>query len=109
MRILAVNGKRREKSFPDVPTFEELGIHNADFNVWVGLLAPKRTPDDIVKKLREVVEKVAKDKKFIDAVEATGDEVNFMNGDQFAKHWDAESEMLAKIFERFVKEQGSSK
>jgi len=32
-------------------------------------LVPKKTPEDIVKKLREVAEKVSKDKQFIDVIE----------------------------------------
>ena len=109
IRVLAVTGKRRAKFLPDVPTFQELGIQNADFLVWSGFFVPKKTPEDIVKKLREVAEKVAKDSQFINAVEKTGDEVVFMNGDEFAKFWETESEMIARLFERMTKEKGPSK
>jgi tripartite-type tricarboxylate transporter receptor subunit TctC len=109
LRLLGVMGKQRVNIFPDVPTLQELGIRDADFIAWNGLLAPKRTPEDAVKKLRDVAEKVAKDKRFIEAVEKTGDGVNFLNGDEFAKYWDAESEQLAKVYQTLAKEKESSK
>jgi tripartite-type tricarboxylate transporter receptor subunit TctC len=109
LRILATGaGKQRIKSPPDTPTLEDFGFYNSNFPVWSGLLLPKKTPEDIVKKLREVAEKVSKDKQFIEAVEKTGDEVYFMNGDTFAKHWNAESEMLAKLYQRLAKEKPSN-
>ncbi len=57
VRALAVILPQRAESFPDVPTFKELGIKDMEFNSWAGLLAPKGTPADIVNALAQAVDK----------------------------------------------------
>ena len=108
LRVLAVMSDQRLKSIPDVPTAKELGI-DVEYYAWVGILAPLKTPMDIVKKLGEVAAKVVKEKSFVDAIKKTGDEVHYMSGDELAKFWDNESKNLAKLFETLSKEKGSSK
>jgi len=104
LNILAVQSDQRLKSIAEVPTLKELGL-DAEFYAWVGILAPKATPMDIVKKLREVTVAVAKDKSFIETMDNTGDEVVFKNGDELAKHMDRESEMLAKLYKQLMSEK----
>lgn len=48
---LALSAPKRSKDFPDVPTLAELGYKNFDLIVWVGLAAPKGTPEPIVERL----------------------------------------------------------
>ena len=103
LRVLAVIGKNRLKTIPDIPTVKELGI-DAEYYGWVGILAPQNTPKAIVEKLREVTKKVAEDKSFIDMIEKPGDEVYFLNGDELAKYLDIESEKIAKLDAELVKE-----
>ena len=57
VKALAVILPQRAGSFPDVPTFKELGIKDMEFNSWAGLLAPKGTPKEIVTALAQNVEK----------------------------------------------------
>ena len=108
LRALAVLSDQRLKSIPDVPTAKELGV-DVEYYSWVGILAPLKTPMDVVKKLREVSAKVVKEKRFVDAINKTGDEVHYLSGDDLAKFWDKESKSLAKLFETLTKEKGSSK
>ncbi len=58
VKSLGVILPQRAASFPDVPTFHELGIKDMDFSSWAGLLAPKGTPKDIVTALSHAVDKV---------------------------------------------------
>ena len=51
LRALAVLSKKRLPSLPEVPTFEELGLHDVDVTAWQGLFVPKGTPDAIVARL----------------------------------------------------------
>jgi tripartite-type tricarboxylate transporter receptor subunit TctC len=51
MRALAVSGRARAAQFPDVPTFNELGIGFVDESSWYALFAPKGTPKEIVAKI----------------------------------------------------------
>jgi tripartite-type tricarboxylate transporter receptor subunit TctC len=48
---IAVSGDARNPAVPDVPTFAEGGVKNFDVKLWYGILAPARTPKDIVDKL----------------------------------------------------------
>lgn len=48
---LAVGSAKRSAMLPDVPTTVEAGVPGSDFNFWVGLLAPSKTPREIVARL----------------------------------------------------------
>jgi tripartite-type tricarboxylate transporter receptor subunit TctC len=48
---LAVSGSKRVSVLPDVPTTQEAGFPNSDFNFWVGLFVPAHMPSGIVDKL----------------------------------------------------------
>lgn len=62
LRALAVTGESRSKQLPDVPTLDEAGVKGYSAYVWMGLAAPKGTPDAIVARLnREVLAALAAD------------------------------------------------
>lgn len=104
VRVLAVQGDRRLRAIPDVPTVKELGI-DAECPTWgAGILAPKSTPPPVVKKLQEISERVAKDRSFISAVEKIGDEVVFLNREEFAKLLDSESARIKKVWTQVAKD-----
>ena len=104
IRVLVVQGDRRLKSLPNVPSVKELGI-NAEYYGWVGISVPLKTPTPIVEKLKEVAKKVVEDKTYIDMIEKLGDEVSYKIGDDMTKFWDSESEMVAKIFKQLIEEK----
>jgi len=57
LRILGVTSTKRLAAFPDVPTFEELGLTGLAFEHWWGVLAPARTPAQVVAKLHAEIAK----------------------------------------------------
>ena len=60
LRALAVTGKARSPSLPDVPTMAEAGYPESKGDQWVGVLAPARTPRDIIVVLnREIAKALA--------------------------------------------------
>jgi tripartite-type tricarboxylate transporter receptor subunit TctC len=55
---LAVSTAKRSSILPDVPTNDEAGVPNSDYTFWNGMLAPAKTPADIVKRLHDETMKV---------------------------------------------------
>ncbi len=54
---LAVGSPRRAGALPDVPTTAEAGVPGSEFNFWIGMMAPAKTPRDIVNRLHDEVAK----------------------------------------------------
>jgi tripartite-type tricarboxylate transporter receptor subunit TctC len=54
IRALAATSRRRSDIFPDVPTFAEQGF-DAVADQWAGVLAPARTPTEIIAKLNAAI------------------------------------------------------
>jgi tripartite-type tricarboxylate transporter receptor subunit TctC len=48
---LVTNGPARAPELPDVPTTAEAGYRDADFPIWIGMLAPVKTPRSIIDRL----------------------------------------------------------
>jgi tripartite-type tricarboxylate transporter receptor subunit TctC len=74
IRALAITGKSRWPSVPDVPRVMELGGVFSDYDVtaWYGLLAPAKTPVAIVDKLGGLIAEALKDKTMRDELFAKG-------------------------------------
>lgn len=60
VRAYAVTGSRRAPLLPDVPTFSELGYKGFDVAGWYALFAPAKTPPEVVRRIRDGVDKVLK-------------------------------------------------
>lgn len=59
IKVLAVASKQRWPGEPDIPTMEEAGFPGFVTNSWVGVLAPKGTPQPIVDKLSNAIAEAA--------------------------------------------------
>ncbi len=55
LRALAVTGAKRSAALPGVPTVAESGVPGYEFVTWHGMLAPKGTPEDVVRLLNAKV------------------------------------------------------
>jgi tripartite-type tricarboxylate transporter receptor subunit TctC len=55
LRALAVSGAARLPALPDVPTFAEAGLEDMNWMAFFGLVAPKGTPEPIVRRLSEAL------------------------------------------------------
>ena len=55
-RALAVTGAKRASAAPEIPTMMEQGMKDYELYVWMGMLAPKGTPNAVIDRLhREFV------------------------------------------------------
>jgi tripartite-type tricarboxylate transporter receptor subunit TctC len=57
VRPLASGGRVRDTHFPDVPTLAEAGFPGLEALQWVGMLAPVKTPKDIIARLNAALAK----------------------------------------------------
>jgi tripartite-type tricarboxylate transporter receptor subunit TctC len=55
LRALAVAGQKRSPSAPDVPTIAESGVPGYDVDIWLAILAPRRTPPEIIQRLNREI------------------------------------------------------
>jgi tripartite-type tricarboxylate transporter receptor subunit TctC len=85
-RPLAMFGGKRSKALPDVPTMKELG-YDLEYYLWVGLFAPKGTPENVIKVMREASDKAAHTDAFKTAMTNLGQELDYMDQPEFAKFW----------------------
>ena len=51
VKALGTSGIKRSAALPDVPTIAEAGVPGYEVSLWYGLLAPARTPPDILAKI----------------------------------------------------------
>ncbi|NYT37692.1 tripartite tricarboxylate transporter substrate binding protein [Allopusillimonas soli] len=58
LKPLAVSSPHRSRSLPDVPTMDEAGFKGFRAGSWFGLFAPKGTPEAVVKKLHDSVNRI---------------------------------------------------
>src|SRR6266478_7010996 len=55
VRALATSGKARSSVMPNVPTVTEAGLSGYEATIWLGLMAPAKTPKPILDKLSAAV------------------------------------------------------
>ena len=72
VRALAVTSAQRMASLPQVPTMMEAGVDKFEADQWLGLLAPKGTPSEVVQKLAAEVNKVLAQEEFSAALANAG-------------------------------------
>ncbi|MBX9842228.1 MAG: tripartite tricarboxylate transporter substrate binding protein [Xanthobacteraceae bacterium] len=51
LRAMAISGEKRVAALPEIPTFGEAGVEDANWMAFFGLVAPKDTPAPIVQRL----------------------------------------------------------
>ena len=96
LRALAGWGDKRVAALPEVPTFKELGYPDAEFYIWAGLFAPKGTPEPVLAKLREAARAGVADPDFKSAMDKLETPINFKQGAEFQKFFDADAQRLAE-------------
>src|SRR5215213_6809922 len=60
VRAIAIGSLKRFPALPNVPTFDESGVKGYEATTWFGMLAPAKTPKDIVSRLSVEVDKAIK-------------------------------------------------
>jgi len=80
---LAMGSSKRSAALPDVATTLEAGIPNSDYNFWVGMFVPSKTPREIVNRLHQEVAKALEGKDVRDSMVKLGAESMLMRPEEF--------------------------
>jgi tripartite-type tricarboxylate transporter receptor subunit TctC len=105
VRALASFGGQRSATLPDVPTMKELG-YDVEFYLWVGLFAPKATPDAIVSFWREAAKKAAATEEFKKAMSNIGQDVAYMDQPEFKAFWDTDAKRVEAAVQSIGRVEG---
>jgi tripartite-type tricarboxylate transporter receptor subunit TctC len=70
IRPLVSGGSRRSTAYPDLPTLDELGIRDAAWDVWFGILAPPNLPTPVADRLAAEIGAIMKDPAAIVKIQA---------------------------------------
>jgi tripartite-type tricarboxylate transporter receptor subunit TctC len=86
VKALATTGKVRSSVLPNVPTLSEAGVAGYESVIWLGLMAPKGTPPEIVKRLNAEVVKIVSRPDVREEWAKQGAAAMTMNPDEFARY-----------------------
>jgi tripartite-type tricarboxylate transporter receptor subunit TctC len=105
LRPLAVSSASRAKPLPDVPTFKQAG-YDLEYYFWVGLFAPKGTPEPVIRTLRAAVDTAAHGDPFKTALANLGQELAYLDQPEFAKFWAADAKRMEDAIHQIGRVQG---
>jgi len=97
LKALAVTGKQRAKSLPDVPTMAESGLPGYEVSSRTFIAAPSGTPDAVVDKIVAAVSKIVQTPEYQKFLEAQGFEPETVEPAAYQKMAAAEVEHWRKI------------
>jgi tripartite-type tricarboxylate transporter receptor subunit TctC len=84
LTALGLTGLRRAQIAPDIPTLDESGLPGFSVTAWIGVVAPKGTPKDIVQKLNLEIGRALEDSEFARQISTMGIDPLGSTPDEFA-------------------------
>lgn len=98
---LAVAGQERLPSWPELPTFSELGLNELDLTQWYGLFAPAGTPSAVVGSLNTALNKVLVDPETVARLLDDGVKVQPSSPQQLGWHVKSQLQHWANVTQEF--------
>jgi tripartite-type tricarboxylate transporter receptor subunit TctC len=99
LRALAITGKTRSASFPDLPTFAEAGLPAFDVTGAWGLVAPAGVPERIVAVLDDALARAVRDPAVHDTLAAQGIDPEAASAQTFGATLVHESEKWSRLID----------
>jgi tripartite-type tricarboxylate transporter receptor subunit TctC len=77
LRVLATMSAKRPAMLPDAPTIAESGYPGFEASVWYGVIAPAKTPPEVIAKLAAAVKDALATSEVQGRLTAVGGEVTY--------------------------------
>ena len=97
VKAIAISADRRLAVNPDIPTFVESGLPNMVAYSWYGIVTPAGTPQPVIQKLNDEINRYTQIKETAERMARDGSEVGNMTPAQFAKMIADEAEMWRQV------------
>ncbi len=103
LRVLANWGANRIPSFPDLPTFKELGYQDVEFYIWAGLFTPAGMPAAIATRIQAAMKTAMADPDIVRIFEQAGSPPAYQDAAEFARFVAADSARLIAATQKIGK------
>lgn len=97
VRALAIAGPSRLKPTPDLPTLAEQGVAGAETEGWYALAAPKGTPAEVLRRVRDTVVTIMKAPDIRERIESTGSQIVLNTPAEFEARLRSDIEIWSKV------------
>ncbi|MCA3072786.1 MAG: tripartite tricarboxylate transporter substrate binding protein [Rhodocyclaceae bacterium] len=94
---LAVSTQRRAPALPELPTVAEAGLPGFEFDLWLGILAPSKTPRPVVKLISAEVRRVLELPDVRERMLGQGVDPRYTTPEEFDRFIRSEVDRIAKI------------
>jgi tripartite-type tricarboxylate transporter receptor subunit TctC len=96
LRFLAHTGTAPVAAYPDVPSFKSLG-YDVEYTAWAGLVAPRATPPQAIKILRDAARQAVKEPEVVSSHAKLETPIAYMDADEFNAWWAKDAARLAEV------------
>lgn len=100
LKAYVVTGRQRFPGAPDIPTAAEQGLPGFELEFWIGMLAPARTPLELVAKLNRDIGEILRGSAIQTTLLAQGAQAAPGTPDEFAGFISSESAKMKKLIEQ---------
>ena len=97
LRAIAIGSRKRFPALPEVPTFDESGLKGYEATTWFGLMAPAKTPREVIARWNTEVDRILKSSELRERFINDGLEPMGGTTDAFGRFIRSEIEKYAKV------------
>jgi tripartite-type tricarboxylate transporter receptor subunit TctC len=97
---LGTSGKKRSTVMPEIPTIDEAGVPGYESTIWLGVMAPAKTPQAIVDTLNAAIRKIMERPDIRDTWGRQGATPMTMTPSEFDKYLRADIDKWAKVVDK---------
>jgi len=97
VRALATSGRTRSSILPDVPTVAEAGVPGYEAVIWLGVMAPAKTPPSVLRKLNAEIARIATTPEVKQEWAAQGATAMTLSVEEFDRYLRADIDKWAQI------------